>query len=108
MKCFKQKYNDSTKRIEVIEFEVSREFDFSHEPETNLYDAVHSHNCDLSNAKRAIELINNDISNGDLKIEKCKDCNLYFYLPLSEINWFKYKGMNPPKRCPACRKKKKK
>ena len=38
---------------------------------------------------------------------KCVECGKEFELPQSEINFFKKKGLNLPKRCKECREKKK-
>lgn len=35
----------------------------------------------------------------------CKDCGAVFYIARAEIAWFEQKGMPTPKRCQACRKK---
>ena len=36
---------------------------------------------------------------------KCKDCNKPFTLTEEHLQWYKDKGLEPPKRCAECRKK---
>ena len=37
----------------------------------------------------------------------CKDCKQPFTMEAGEILWFEKRNMEQPKRCPACRKKRK-
>ncbi len=107
MKAYKHCFNESTKKIDYIEYEISHEFDFEHEPETNLYDALDGHNCHIESTMEWIDNVNADLENGSLMIVKCKDCGIYFMLPQDEAVWFSDRGMMPPKRCPRCRKARK-
>lgn len=36
---------------------------------------------------------------------RCKDCNDPYYIKYEEENWYKIKNLNVPKRCKACRNK---
>ena len=36
---------------------------------------------------------------------KCKDCNKPFTISAEELDWLSSKGLQPFKRCKACRKK---
>lgn len=36
---------------------------------------------------------------------RCKDCNDPYYITYAEENWYKIKNFNVPKRCKACRNK---
>lgn len=47
----------------------------------------------------------NESANYSGKILKCKQCGKYYYMTLSNIAWYKEKGLDTPKRCMACRKK---
>jgi DNA-directed RNA polymerase subunit RPC12/RpoP len=44
----------------------------------------------------------------DIELErlKCWDCGERFILKVEEQKFFKLKGYEPPKRCPACRERK--
>lgn len=42
----------------------------------------------------------------DVKI-KCSDCGENFIFYANEIKWYEEKGFVPPKRCRACRNKRK-
>lgn len=37
---------------------------------------------------------------------KCKECHNTFSITEAHANWFKERGLEPPKRCPDCREKK--
>lgn len=55
------------------------------------------------------EAVNRNHNNEPLgKSLKCKQCGKYYYMTLSNIAWYKEKGLDTPKRCMACRKKNKK
>ena len=38
---------------------------------------------------------------------KCKDCGKEFYMTYKEVHFYEEKGLSLPKRCKACREKKK-
>ena len=38
---------------------------------------------------------------------KCKDCGEEFYMDFNEVDFYQRKGLNLPKRCKACREKRK-
>ena len=42
-----------------------------------------------------------------LRIHKCRECGELFYLEPTEKAWFVDRGLEIPKRCPSCRKKRK-
>ena len=39
---------------------------------------------------------------------KCKDCNKVFAMNRKEVQWYSRMGYPLPKRCPECRKKRRK
>ena len=55
----------------------------------------------LDNIREGLASINEDII-------RCKDCGNYFLLGHNEKCWYADKGLIAPKRCPSCRKSKKK
>ena len=55
----------------------------------------------LDNIREGLVSINEDII-------RCKDCGNYFLLGHNEKCWYAAKGLVAPKRCPSCRKSKKK
>lgn len=48
-----------------------------------------------------------DIRSGVIEIIKCKDCGHDFLLTRKNIEWYDENGYDHPKRCMACRKKRK-
>lgn len=54
-----------------------------------------------------IEQMEHDLENGVVEIIKCKDCGNDFMLKAREIKWYDTNGFQHPKRCLACRKKRK-
>ena len=108
MKAYKNYVNEETMKIDIVEFDVDNEFDFSHDPVTNLYDSDNGHTIFAENKIEGTERLNAEIARGDYSLVKCKDCSRYFLLPKEEIEWFEDRGLVAPKRCPVCRKKKKK
>ena len=56
---------------------------------------------ELDNIREELASINEDII-------RCKDCGNYFLLGHNEKCWYADKGLVAPKRCPSCRKSKKK
>ncbi len=103
MKAFKLRYDEKTNRLYYVDFTVKNEFDFSNEPETNLYDAENGHNIHEDSFMKDLNEMNEEIANDLTKIIKCKDCSKYFILPKLEIEWFNDHDLNLPKRCPKCR-----
>ena len=108
MKLFKHIVDEKTKLVEVIEFEAKNEFDFNNDPVTNFTESENTHSSDKDSAYEWARELNEDIENGSYKLLKCKDCDMYYLLPSSEEDWFIANNMIPPKRCPKCRKKRKK
>lgn len=47
------------------------------------------------------------ILNTPWQTKSCKECKQTFTLPYSQVQFFERKGLNPPKRCPECRMKRK-
>lgn len=72
---------------------------------SNIYDENQSYFINEIDAQKACEKVNADLVSGILKIYKCKDCGIYFYTNKSEEEWFLDRGLIIPKRCQACRKK---
>lgn len=108
MKAYKNYVNEETMKIDIVEFDIDYEFDFSHDPVTNLYDSDNGHTIHKDAKLEDLEKLNKEIEQGDFSLLKCKDCNRYFLLPKDEKEWFEERGLVAPKRCPACRRKKKK
>lgn len=75
--------------------------------EINKYDLdFNSFFEDRFQAERALLSMNSKQKLSELKT--CKDCGKLFWLPYVEEAWFTARDMVPPKRCPSCRKKRKK
>lgn len=108
MKAYKSVYDEKNKRVSFVTFDVTHQYDFDHEPDTNFYDGLNSHNLHKDSVIEWTAKINREIEEGCLHIKKCKDCGIFFMLPQEEIEWFQDRDMFPPKRCPACRGKRKK
>lgn len=50
-----------------------------------------------------IAVINGMLRDGELIMERCKDCNKFYILNKDEISWYEEKGMKAPTRCNGCR-----
>ena len=108
MKAYKTCVNEETMKIDTIEFDVNNEFDFSHDPVTNLCDADGGHSISRDTHTKYIKELNKEIESGEFSLLKCKDCERYFLLPRTEKEWFTSRNLVIPKRCPKCRNKRKK
>lgn len=108
MKAYKCYVNEETMKIDTIEFNVANKFDFSHDPVTNLCDEDDGHSISKHNSMEYVEELNKEIDSGEHSLLKCKECERYFLLPRTEKEWFTSRGLIVPKRCPKCRKKRKK
>lgn len=106
MKAYKQFVNEATRKVDIVEFDIDYEADFSHDPVTNLYDSDSSHNTHEDIVIEGTKRLNTMIARGDYNLVKCRDCNRYFLLPKSEKKWFEERNLVAPKRCPRCRKRK--
>lgn len=102
MKAYKLYFNEETGLVDYKEFDVRYETDFSNEPETNLYDAINSHNTSKRIVEEGVKQDECDIKSGKLEIRKCNVCGKYFYLYEGEKKWFVDRGLVPPKRCGEC------
>ncbi len=106
MKAYKFFYNEETGLVDYVEFDIAHDFDFSHDPKTNIAETDGSHNVSLESTKQFVENANYEIEVGLMKVLKCKNCGRYYYLPKREESWFADRGLVPPKRCQFCRGKK--
>ena len=68
------------------------------------HDIATSWFADKASANKAVAKWNRD--NLD-DIKSCKECGAYFWQKEVERQWYKEHGMNPPRRCYLCRKKRK-
>ena len=107
IKAYKYYYNEKEKLVELLEFLVKDQCDFSNEPETNFAEGVNAHNINHENALLACHKFNDDIARGKLMIQKCKDCGIYFLITKDEKEWFESRNLFVPKRCCKCRIKRK-
>lgn len=107
MKAYKLFYNDELYRFDLYEFEVKGEYDFSHDPKTNLYGEDHIHSCDKESACEGLQKLNKQLEDGELEVAQCKDCEIYFIIPAKEKQWFADRDLQTPKRCPKCRARRK-
>ena len=107
MKAYKLFYNDELCRFDLYEFEVKGEFDFSHDPKTNLYGEDFTHNCNKESVYEELHKLNKELEDGELEVARCKDCEMYFIIPADEKQWFEDRNLQIPKRCPKCRARRK-
>ena len=78
-------------------------------------DSVIGWNAEFNTAINAVDNLNKShksnpeelVSSNDFLIRKCRDCNAYFILVATEVEWFERKGLKLPCRCMACREKRK-
>lgn len=54
-----------------------------------------------------IDLHTHELNEGIIEIIECKDCGNDFMLKPKEIKWYDTNGFSHPKRCLACRRKRK-
>ena len=56
-----------------------------------------------------LKLIESDMTDDkDVVVRKCKECGEYFMIIKPDYDWFKNKGLASPRRCNACRIKRRK
>ena len=103
MKGYKILYNEETGSFYSKEFAMINESDFSHEPETNVYDYRNTHIIFEELNIELVEGLNQEIKDGELEVIKCKDCGNFFLIDKDEKEWYTNKGLNIPKRCGICR-----
>ena len=103
MKAYKIFYNEKTKLLDLMEFDISDEFDFSHDPDSNMDEENHSHCCVKESMEEDVNRLNEQIKSGSLQIRRCKDCGGYFSANEQFRHWYKYRGLDVPKRCGKCR-----
>ena len=107
MKAYKCFYNEVSKLVDYVEFELPNYSDFTHDPKTNLQECVDVHNADEESMQSYVNYLNEDLASGKLVLKKCKDCGLYFLLDVNELIWYEDRGLSVPKRCLTCRRKRK-
>ena len=103
MKLYKMVIDDDSRLPKMVEFFGVNEYDSKNAPETNLYDAMHSHTADQESVCDYVA----DIKSGKIEVRKCSVCGKYFFLTDSEAKWFTERKLSKPKRCPECRHHKK-
>lgn len=108
MKAYKLKYNEDDNSYGIVSFEIAHSRDFSHDPDTNLSDNMHSHFEEAGSAENAAVSLNRKIAAGELSVHKCMDCGKFFEITEDERHWFRARSLNVPKRCLSCRNKKRK
>ena len=60
----------------------------------------------LSSAKKAADNMNSKLRDGRVRAYKCRNCDRYFILSARDIAWYRDSGIDIPKRCVRCRKRK--
>ena len=108
MKIYNLYYNEETKKIDVQNFIVKDEFDFSYASKLNFQDGPIGHFVSEEDARTLANGYNEDIASGKLILKRCKECNKYFVLKDSEVEWYSASGLAIPKRCSKCRAERKK
>lgn len=108
MKAYKCNYNETSKKLEIMEFDVDHEFDFSHDPSSNIVGEDGGHTMEPDGILEFIRETNEDIVEGSSIIFKCRDCGKYEIMEESEIQWYAERDYKLPKRCFQCRRKKRK
>lgn len=115
MKAYKVDF-DGTKFVK-LEFDVQHEGDFSNDPEGNYVEWDNTHNCDsdvvdncVNNLNKIMvpsfdnaSLFDDDISDENIIVKKCKECGKYFIIDFKEFIWFRSRGLSTPNRCVLCR-----
>ena len=105
--AYKLFYNEETNQVDYKVFYLKHANDFSNEPETNFYEALHCHCVSVDSAIEASCSYTNAMHKGSVKLHKCKDCGIFFLTDCNEETWYKNRGLTLPKRCIKCRKKRK-
>ena len=80
IKAYKKYFNEDKGAIDLIEYEVKRENDFSREPATNLADAAYSHFVSKSLADESVKKLNEELIVGKSKLGVCSRCSRYYLL----------------------------
>lgn len=107
MKGYKYYFNEEAKQFDLIEFDLLSEKDFSHDPESNLEGEENCHNCNKTSALNGVAKMNDKLASGEFTVHKCKDCSKFFIITKDEKRYFAERNLNMPKRCSACRRKRK-
>ena len=108
MKARKLCYNEETKKMDYVEFDISNKLDFSNDPKTNYVESDDGHSIEpFVEFQRYLVGFNKEIELGETTIHKCIDCQRYFPITIGERRWFEDRDLKLPKRCVPCRKKKK-
>lgn len=97
---YKLKWNEELKVFTVISYEKGDE----KEPKSNLVgenDGSVITNSQVANllSMAATTLV----ADGEITVEKCKECGLYFTVSKEDESWYSQRGLEPPKRCYCCR-----
>lgn len=119
MKAYKRSWDVENNKFCLVEFDITHEYDFSHDPEVNLVGEENSHNCHFDIMQKSVDYDNtrivssfdiNDIDewgDDDVLVCKCPDCGKYYEIRGSEARWFLDRSLKLPKRCYICRRNRK-
>lgn len=97
-------YNVETKRVETIFSEIDSEFDAKHVLQSNIYEenSIYTTDAELQEAK--VQKLNEQLQSGEIRIDQCQDCGMYFYILPSESEYYSNRHMSL-KYCISCRVK---
>lgn len=105
MKAYKVYYDKITDSFREMEFDVRCESDFTNDPESNIAGFNDQHNCDHASVLCSLNKWNEELANGHISVQKCKDCGCFFIMTVNERQWFENRDLALPKRCMSCRRK---
>ena len=102
MTLFK-KYIDDKGFVSLLTWEAEDEYDFSLDPETNLYGEDNIHSFCKENSENDRLRINKLISTGILKIRRCRCCRKYFFINKQTMDLYDEIHKNYPSLCFGCK-----
>ena len=104
MTLYKRQINEKG-FLELIGWESDDEYDFSKDPESNLFGEENRHSINFELADADIKHANKLIMSGAIKVRKCRCCHKYFLLQRNDIIVCNESHRQFPSLCFSCKNK---
>jgi len=106
MIIYKEYWDEKSQEVKFKEIEVADKNDPA-TIESNCTEFINAYYTDKASAENGVARFNKDIKAEKFFIKKCKECGIFFVISADEKQWYEDRGMQLPKRCEKCRKKRK-